>query len=1073
MRVPLESPDWSNTICGIPSCEVTGKPTLTRAVPSASRPLVFLTVPFGRQLPSAPIAMTQIDPALSAALAPRYKLERVLGVGGMATVYLAQDTRHHRQVAIKLLRPELGRAVGADRFLREITTTANLRHPNILPLFDSGESDGQLFYVMPLVEGESLRDRISRGAIPVHEAFRITDEVADALHYAHTRGVVHRDIKPENIMLENGHAVVADFGIAHLAESTTSTDRMTRVGTALGTPHYMSPEQASGDVIDGRSDLYALACVMWEMLTGAPPFNAPTLMAVLMKHAVEPVPSLEISRPDIDIGVRNAIQRALSKAPDERFASLQEWRAALSPGLTYTLQGTSPAIASIDKPAPTFSTVLLGRDDALAAADASLAAGARLLSVTGYGGTGKTRFAAALQQRVLPRYKGGAAFVSLAAVTDANEVLPTVATSLDITEAHGRSAGDSIATLIGDRPVLLVLDNLEQVIEAADGIGALLTKCPRLQVVATSRRPLRIGLETELALPPLDLPVSGSPLAALSACPSVALFVQRAERVKPGFAVTAANAEAIAGICRALDGLPLALELAAARVRILEPAALLQRLDHALDLLTSGDRDLPLRQRTLRATISWSYSLLAETEQRLLRRLSVFHEGWTLDALESVCYAEADRWAALDDLGSLVEKGLVRVAPNGERFGLLETIRAFAAEQLHAGGEVELVRRRHADHYLAVAIAVDAGILGTTQRESMARGKSENANFFAALAFLLSMARLGDADATEKGLHLAGSLGWFWHITGQHLAGQSAVEELLAMVANNAPTRGRALARWTSGIVSASTGELPKAFESFSGMIADATLLGDDALIGWACSCTGYTQLGLGQFVDAGVTLERALDYNHRVKHDFWYALAKSFLGFQRFIVGDSDSGLSMLQDARRIQMRIGDAEGGGMTLSFLAQMQFARGDIAQAVEFYRQAETDFTTVGDKPEIARVRGEMAYLALSAGDHADARRLFLRALRTNDEIGSPAGIGQALLGLAATESAVGNEPLAVRLAAAAESRSRSAGVVIAHPMAPGLAEEIAAMKAKVPQDRLEELVREGEGLSVSDVMGMWG
>lgn len=1018
--------------------------------------------------------MTSIDPALAAALAPRYQLERELGAGGMATVYLARDTRHHRQVAVKLLLPELSSAVGADRFLREITTTANLRHPNILPLFDSGEADGQLFYVMPFVDGETLRDRISRGAMSQAEAFRITDEVADALHYAHTRGVVHRDIKPENIMLENGHAVVADFGIAHLAESNNNNaDRMTRVGMSLGTPHYMSPEQASGDEIDGRSDLYALACVMWEMLTGAPPFNGPTLMSVLMKHAVEPVPSLEISRPDIDVTVRDAIQRALAKSPTDRFASLQEWRAALSPGFAYTPAGTVPTIMPLDRPAPTFSTTLLGRDDALASADASLASGARLLTITGYGGTGKTRFASALQQRVAARYKGGAAYVSLAAVTDANEVLATVATALDITEAHGRSAGDSIATLIGDRSVLLVLDNLEQVVEAADGIGALLAKCPALHIIATSRRPLRIAAETELALPPLDLPVSGSSLDAITACPSVALFVQRAERVKPGFAVTAANAEAIAGICRALDGLPLALELAAARVRILEPAVLLQRLDHALDLLTSGDRDLPQRQRTLRATISWSYSLLTESEQRLLRRVSVFHEGWTLDALEQVCYDEEIRWAALDDLGSLVEKGLVRVAPSGERFGLLETIRAFAAEQLQADGEAESMRQRHADYFLKLSIELDAGIQGAKQRESMQRGKLENANFFAALGYLMSKARVGDAEAIENGMQLSGSLGWFWHITGQHLVGQAIVEELLAMVKASPPSRGRALARWSSGIILASTGALPEGLAVFSGMIADATALGDDALIAWAHGCAGYTQLGLGQFVEAGESVTKSLEYSIRSKNDFWQALSLTFLGMQLFVIGDPATGLQKLQEARRIQVRIGDCEGGGLALSFLAQIQFAKGDIAQAMEFYRQAETDFTTVGDKPEIARMQGEMAYLSMAAGDHVGARRLFLRALRTNDEIGSNAGIGQVLLGLAASESAAGNEPIALRLAAAAEARSRSTGVIVAHPMAPGMAEQIAELRAKVPKERMEALVSEGEKLTVAGVMGLWG
>src|SRR5206468_691406 len=210
-------------------------------------------------------------------------------------------------------------------------------------------------------------------------------------------------------------------------------------------------------------------------------------------------------------------------------------------------------------------------------------------------------------------------------------------------------------------------DNLEQVLDAAPGLAALVARCPALQVLATSRAPLKIGAESEFVLPPLELPAPNeTSLASLRQCPSVALLVQRAEKVKPGFALTAGNAAALAAICRRLDGLPLALELAASRVRILEPAVLLQRLDHALDLLTSGDRDLPLRQRTLRATISWSYSLLDAEEQRLLRRVSVFHEGWTLEAMEQVCYGERERHRALDQLDSLVEKGLVRVVGSGE-----------------------------------------------------------------------------------------------------------------------------------------------------------------------------------------------------------------------------------------------------------------------------------------------------------------------------------------------------------------------------------------------------------------------
>ncbi|MBI3983208.1 MAG: protein kinase [Gemmatimonadetes bacterium] len=602
---------------------------------------------------------------LKTALADRYRIERELGAGGMATVYLAEDVKHGRQVALKVLRPELLASRGHERFLREITTTANLRHPNILPLYDSGEVADCLFYVMPYVAAESLRDRLTRETqLPIADALRIADDVADALAYAHARGVIHRDIKPENILLENGHAIVADFGIAQ-AVTALGDEKLTMTGMALGTPHYMSPEQWSGETVDARSDLYALGCMVYEMLAGSPPFTGPTAVAVMAGHAVHPVPSLRAACPSVTGSVAAAVERALAKIPADRFPTIQDWRAAMAradvdvPGGP---PGGTPATGAFRKPPPTPSTPLLGREDTLAAATDRLRDGARMLSITGYGETGKTRFSIELFRRLEADYPGGAAFISLASVTAAAEVLPTVGIALDIAEAPGRTALDAIGTVIGDSRALLVLDNLEQVLDAAGDIAALVSRCPALQVVATSRAPLKIGAESEFLLPPLALPAEGTTsIEALGGCPSVALFVQRAEKVKPGFALSVTNAAAVAAICRRLDGLPLALELAAARVRVLEPAALLQRLDHALDLLTSGDRDLPIRQRTLRATISWSYSLLDPAEQRLLRRASVFHEGWTLEAMEHVCYGEGERHRALDQLDSLVEKGLVRV----------------------------------------------------------------------------------------------------------------------------------------------------------------------------------------------------------------------------------------------------------------------------------------------------------------------------------------------------------------------------------------------------------------------------
>ena len=273
--------------------------------------------------------MTTPIASLTTALADRYRIERELGAGGMATVYLAHDLKHDRQVAIKVLRPELAAVIGADRFLAEIRTTANLQHPHILPLFDSGVSDSFLYYVMPLVEGETLRDRLARDKqLPIADAVRIAGEIASALDYAHRHGVIHRDIKPENILLHDGRALVADFGIALAASKAGS--RMTETGMSLGTPAYMSPEQAMGErEISPRSDVYALGCVLYEMLCGEPPFGGPTAQAIVAKVLTEEPRPLLPKRHTIPPYVEEAVLTALEKLPADRFASAAEFASAL------------------------------------------------------------------------------------------------------------------------------------------------------------------------------------------------------------------------------------------------------------------------------------------------------------------------------------------------------------------------------------------------------------------------------------------------------------------------------------------------------------------------------------------------------------------------------------------------------------------------------------------------------------------------------------------------------------------------------------------------------------------------
>lgn len=267
---------------------------------------------------------------LRQALGNRYLPDREIGRGGMAHIFLARDLEHDRLVAIKVLRPEFVQLLGPERFLREIRIAAQLHHPNILPLFDSGEAQGLLFHVMPYIAGDSLRARIAReGQLPLEEALRLTREVAHALGYAHDLGIIHRDIKPENILLDQGHALVADFGVAR-AVLVAGGERITSVGLAVGTAPYMSPEQGAGrQDLDRCSDLYSLACVLYEMLAGVPPFRGPTSHAIIARHQLDPVPSLSTIRSALPPGIERVVQRALAKLPADRFPSAQAFEAAL------------------------------------------------------------------------------------------------------------------------------------------------------------------------------------------------------------------------------------------------------------------------------------------------------------------------------------------------------------------------------------------------------------------------------------------------------------------------------------------------------------------------------------------------------------------------------------------------------------------------------------------------------------------------------------------------------------------------------------------------------------------------
>src|SRR2546430_1510533 len=380
--------------------------------------------------------MIRRDEGFAAGLASRYRLERPLGQGGMATVHLAQDLRHRRRVAAKVVGPEFAAGLGPGPFLRELEIAAALNHPHILAVHDSGEAAGVLYYVMPYVEGESLRDRLRREQrLPLEDALRITREVADALDYAHHEGVIHRDIKPENILLQAGHAVVADFGIARAvtaAEGARST-ALTLPGMPIGTPDYMSPEQALGErELDGRCDQYALACVLYEMLAGRPPFAGTSAEGVLLRHLTVEAPRVTDLAPSVPKPVAAALARALAKAPADRFS-----------GMAAFVEALAAPEAPVGAPPPAQLTSFIGRERETATVR-ELLQGTRLLTLTGAGGSGKTRLALEVAGRLGSHYPDGVAWVELAPLSNPELVPHHVADALGVRRDGIRSAGDAL-----------------------------------------------------------------------------------------------------------------------------------------------------------------------------------------------------------------------------------------------------------------------------------------------------------------------------------------------------------------------------------------------------------------------------------------------------------------------------------------------------------------------------------------------------------------------------------------------------------------------------------------------------
>jgi tetratricopeptide (TPR) repeat protein len=521
-------------------------------------------------------------------------------------------------------------------------------------------------------------------------------------------------------------------------------------------------------------------------------------------------------------------------------------------------------------------------------------------------------------------------------------------------------------------------------------------------------------------------------------------------------------------VCRRLDGLPLALELAAARLRLLSPDALLERLDRALDVLTSGRRDIPERQQTLRATIGWSHSLLSEPERRLFRRLAVFAGGCRVADVESVC-AEAGE-SCLDELESLVDKALVQVDGQGERLSMLQTIGEFAREELGAAGEAGAVALGHARRYVERAREIRDGIEGTAQVGSVELGIAEEGNFQAAIDTLLETARGGDELAAELGMQMCGDLWMYWHVRGKNVTAREYANAFLEGEARGTPTAGRAGAMITTGLASWMLGEYEQSLDEW----ADAYRISAEIGAEREMCIAGVMQALALIFLDPEAGLrwaEESIETSRAVGFTWAEGIASTVAGILHAVTADLESSQTRHSEALAIQRRLGDLEGAGMSLGGLAQLASGRGDTAAALELYQQSLAAFEAVGDRGEEARILSEMAWTYLANGDPARARATFFDAVQAHTDVASVRGVGLSLVGLAATEVAEHRPENALRIAAAAEVYAQQEGIAVIYTEDTPWREFVDQAHAAVPVDEAARANEQGRKLTIGEALDL--